>query len=450
MLRSWSSPLEAPLEPPPGFEEIQRDELSRLFGRMAGIRLFALPLALALMLLVAFTEPAPWRKALVLGLCLPASAFFVSEAVRHRRRGLTPLAVPANLLVVLLVQLGLAFATGALESPVTYAFVPLAVMVGVFASRQAHLAVVAAQLLGVLALLLAELLHPLADLNPLAFGGGARSGHGDVHLVTTAVVLAVVLALASRAGRGVRRTFDAMLAQALRAQRESVRAHAERTEELTALSAEIAHELKNPLASVKGLSALLAEGASGKAAERLAVLRREVDRMQGILGEFLNFSRPLVPLEAGRVDLGRLALDVGQLHEGMAHERGVGLEVRTAPALAECDARKVKQVLMNLVQNALDASPGGTAIEIEVGESAGGEATVRVLDRGGGLDPALAERAFEPGVTTKPRGSGLGLTIARALARQHGGEVELRAREGGGSVAVLRLPAAAPGGKGGP
>jgi len=427
---------------PPGFEDIQRDALSRLFGRMVGLRLFALPLAVALALFVAVSEPAFWRSLLVASLVLSAFAFFVAEALRHRQAGLTPRAVPLNLVAVLLIQLLLAFATGALESPVTYAFVPLATMVGIFATPRAHLGIVAVQIGGVMALLAVELCGLVPDLNPSAFGGGARAGHSDVHLVTTAVVLSVLMALASRAGRGVRRAFDAMLSRALSAQEESLRAHAERTEELTALSAEIAHELKNPLASVKGLSALLAEQVpSGKAAERLAVLRREVDRMQGILGEFLNFSRPLVPLEAGRVDLARLALEVGQLHEGMAHERAVRLEVRATPAVARCDARKVKQVLMNLVQNALDASPGGAAVEVEV-HSADGEVTVRVLDRGSGIEKALLDRAFEAGVTTKPRGSGLGLTIARALARQHGGEVELKARPGGGCEADLRLPAA--------
>ena len=442
MLRSWRCTAESPLNPPSGFEEIQRQELARLFGKMVGIRLVAIPVALALAAFVALTDPARWRLAFLCALLVPVGAYFVSEAVRFRRSGFRPEAVFWNLLAAVVGQLGLAFATGALESPFTYAFVPLAVMIGIFGAPGVRWALVGVQVAGVWGMAAVELAGAIPDLNLAAFGGGPRAGHGGAHLVTTAAVLSAVLAIGSRAGHAVRKVFDRMLAQALLAQEDALRAHAERAEELTALSGEIAHELKNPLASVKGLGALLADHLPvGKGAERLSVLRREVDRMGGILDEFLNFSRPLVPLALARVDLGALAREVAALHEGLAQERGVGLEVRASAAAARCDPRKVKQLLINLVQNAIEASDDGMSVDIVVPEPAAGEAKVLVLDQGPGVDPALGGRAFEPGVTSKAHGSGLGLTIARALARQHGGEVELGPRGGGGCAAVVRLPA---------
>jgi signal transduction histidine kinase len=425
---------------PPGFEEIQGKELSRLFGRLVGIRLVAIPVAAALALALAIVDPARWRVALLGVLLATVGTYFVSEAVRYRRSGFRREAVVWNLLATIAAQATLCMATGALESPITYAFVPAALMIGIFGPPRRYLALVLAQIAAVWTLAWVELAGVVPDMNLALFGGGPRAGHNDAHLVTTAVVLSLVVAVGARAGRGVRRMFDAMLAQALVARNDELRSHAERTEELTALSGEIAHELKNPLASVKGLAALLSESiAPGKPAERLGVLRREVDRMQGILEEFLNFSRPLVPLALDRVDLAALADEVAALHEGVAQERGVTIEVRGGRAEARCDRRKVKQVLINLVQNGIEVSAPGALLEVEVGED-GGIATLAVLDRGGGVAPGLESRVFEPGVTSKPQGYGLGLTIARALARQHGGEVRLEGRPGGGCAALLTLP----------
>jgi signal transduction histidine kinase len=206
------------------------------------------------------------------------------------------------------------------------------------------------------------------------------------------------------------------------------------------LSSEIAHELKNPLASIKGLAVLVAKDTEGRAKERMAVLRGEVDRMQTILDEFLNFSRPLVPLHLAETNLSALAHDVARLHEGSAAERGLSIEV-DAPekAALACDARKVRQVMINLVQNALDASPRGERVTLRV-EPRERSLLTLIIDRGAGLAPELKDRLFEAGVTSKQHGSGIGLVVARGLCRQHGGDVTLSANPSGGVIAMIELP----------
>lgn len=426
---------------PPGQREIEREELSRLFGQLVFARMVAVPFAVVLLGWVLLTDPAPWRRAALTLVALLAISLFVFEWARYRRRGLAPSAIQLNLSAATVLQLAAVAATGGMESPIVYAALPITLLTVLFLGRGTQLVLGALQLGAFLAMAAIGATGAVADFNLAAFGGGPRLGADTAHLWTHAVFLGCVVVGLHALGRAVRRTFEAVLSRRLVAQQESLRAYEERAEELTALSAEIAHELKNPLASVKGLAGLLAQGAEGsKGAERLGVLRREVDRMQSILDEFLNFSRPLVPLAVGESDVGALAREVGALHEGISRERGVALEVRAGAVPVRCDPRKVKQILVNLVQNALEASPPGGAVEVEAAP-AGDGARVRVLDRGRGLDPALGESIFSPGVTTKERGSGLGLTIARALARQHGGELLLAPRPGGGAVAELRLPA---------
>jgi two-component system sensor histidine kinase HydH len=425
---------------PPGHREIQHQELSRLFGRMAGARLLAIPPIGALALWLAWVEPASWRRTALVVAVVGMCVFFVAEWVNFRRRGFAPGAVPRNLLVAMSWQMGITAVTGGLASPFLYLAVPLGMIAGVFLPWPASLFASCVQTAAMFTLATLGATGAAPELNLQLFGGGARIGP-PAYLYTHAAILSLVFLFSSGAGRAIRWSFDRMIRRALAAQQESLAAHAQRAEELTALSAEIAHELKNPLASVKGLAGLLAPGlAEGKPAERLQVLRREVERMQVILDEFLNFSRPLVPLALGDAELGALCGEVAALHEGMARERDVGIVIRADGVSARCDPRKVKQILINLVQNALDASPARGVVELEAARGAEGMAHVRVLDRGRGVDPSLEDTLFSPGATTKPRGSGLGLTIARALARQHGGELVLAPRPGGGTAAELVLP----------
>ncbi|MBF5041610.1 HAMP domain-containing histidine kinase [Aggregicoccus sp. 17bor-14] len=430
---------------PAGFREIQHQEFERLFGRLVWARFFALPLLGTLVGWLALLEPAPWRRTVLLGVLVLIPTFFAVEVVRYRRQGLTRRAVPLNLTLGVGGILLVLFATGGLSSPFLYVLLPVTLMVGLLLPPRLVLGLVGTALVAVWAFALLGAGHGLPDFNPEAFGGGTRAAPSLTHLYFHAGFLSLALLFAATVGRSLRGGFDAVLLRTVRAQEDALHAHAERTQELTALSAEIAHELKNPLASLKGLGGLLTQNVpEGKGAERLAILRGEVERMQGILEEFLTFSRPLLPLSAAPTDLAALCAEVVSLHEGLAQERGVTLSLLPGGATVQCDARKVKQVLINLVQNALEASPAGGEVAFEVGLSPGGGARVLVLDRGRGPDAGLLPRLFEPGVTTKARGNGVGLTIARALARQHGGELQLSARPGGGAVAELWLPAAPP------
>ena len=422
---------------------IEREELARIFGQMVLLRVVAVPLAAALIGWLAFTEPSPWRRSVFLGALVLVPLFFVFEWIRYRWQGMTRGAIAANLGVAVLAQLAISFASGGIESPFLIAAIPIGLITSVAFKPPAQLLVPLVQVTCVGVMAWFNVAGPVPDFNLADFGGGLRVGSDVNHVWAHAVMISVVLIGTQFIGRRLRKTYESILRRELAAQQESLRDHREQAEELTALSAEIAHELKNPLASVKGLASLLAPGVSdAKAAERLAVLRREVDRMQSILDEFLNFSRPLVPLALGECDVAALCQEVAALHEGMARERSVVLTLEGTAVTARCDPRKVKQVLINLVQNALDASPQGDQVRVVAERGEGGGALVRVLDRGRGVDPMLGESVFLPGITTKSNGSGLGLTIARSLARQHGGDLILRGRTGGGTEALLMLPPA--------
>ena len=426
--------------PPPGYEEIQREELSHLFGRVTRARLLGVPVAIGLVIWLAVTRVTPWRRGLLITLGVLAMVVFVHEVLRYRRHGLGRRAFAVNFAFAAVGQATASLATGGIESPFFFAMFPIGVAGAMLVEPPMLIALVATQAVAIWAMAWIKLGALLPNFNPAVFGGDALPGWTDAHVLWVATFATLGLGIVTFLGRSIRHSLDGVLRRGLEARHQVLRAHSERARELAALSGEIAHELKNPLASIKGLAALLAEDAgNGKPKERLTVLRREVDRMQAILEEFLNFSRPLVPLAIETVDLGGLVEEVAEMHEGTARERNIRLAVKADEQPVRCDPRKIKQAVINLVQNALEASPADGVVEIRI--EGGDVVRAAVLDRGPGIEANLGDKIFEPGVTTKARGSGLGLTIARALVRQHGGDVTLEPREGGGTVATMQLPA---------
>jgi two-component system sensor histidine kinase HydH len=217
-----------------------------------------------------------------------------------------------------------------------------------------------------------------------------------------------------------------------------------------ALAAGLAHEVRNPLNGI-GMAAQRIErfaGAEGerggKTRELAALIRQEVARLEETLKGFLDLARPAagpqVPL-----DLAALSRDSLGLLELEAAARGIRIELRgeTAPALG--DAEALRGAVENLLRNAIQASPDGGRIEVAVAVGRGSKRsrTVRVTvrDQGAGIDPALLERVFDPFVTTRARGTGLGLAMVRRVAGEHGGRSWLRNHPDGGVEAGIEIPA---------
>ncbi len=410
---------------------------AELFGFFVAMRLAVVPVIVGLLWWVAAVEPAPWRK---LALAVLGTAVLVGAAwehVRLRRRGSGQLAIGLNVAVVvvaLIIGLGL---TGGLASPLLPVIAAVALLVGAFASRPMAWALVSVLVMAVVGFALAS--HRAVELVPEAFQSSPAAAFSTAHPWTLAAVTVLVVLAVAQGARRLRRGYDNTLRRAAAAREESLRLYTEHTRALTLLSGAIAHELKNPLASVKGLAALLARRAQGKDAERLAILRREVDRIAESLQELLDFTRPAVPLEPRPTDLMFLADEVARMHEGLARQRGAAIHVvGPASAVVECDPRKVEQILVNLIQNALEASPAGRPVWVRVEPGPSG-VTIAVEDEGDGIPVDERERVFEPGVTGKPAGTGLGLPVARGLARQHGGDLVASATPRGGARMELSL-----------
>jgi signal transduction histidine kinase len=419
------------------FDDIQLKHISRIFGHMVRVRAWLGLLLAAIIISTAVADAKPWRYVWGAVQVTGALTFFIYELRRYNREGLTARSVPFNMWAGLFFVYSLVVGTGGLASPLLAMFIPLGFAGAIILPRTYQRRMMAAQL-GLLTLLAGMQLPGWLPWLPLSFLDTPSQGMQ----AAVAGMLFLLILLVNAAGSAVRGTFDNMLTEALTQRDELLATHRTYARAMESMSAEIAHELKNPLATVKGLTQLMVrEAGRAQPTERLEVLSSEVVRMQGILEEFLNFSRPLVPLSVSAVDLSALCDEALVLHEGLASQRGVRLERRgDGPMHAACDPRKVKQVMMNLLHNAIEATPRGGRVTLEVGATPGGEARVAVRDEGPGLTPEVAGRAFEPGVTTKATGSGLGLTVARALARQHGGEVTLENGKGGGCVAELVLP----------
>lgn len=219
-----------------------------------------------------------------------------------------------------------------------------------------------------------------------------------------------------------------------------------RAEQLAAvgqLAAGVAHEIRNPLTGVKLLlqAAARPHNPTPLPPERLDLLLQEVGRIERTVQGLMDFART-PPLERRRRDLGDLAQRAIDVARGRAEGKGVSLNLEVPPdrVFAAVDGDRMLSLLTNLLSNAIDATPPGGEIAVRVGSRAS-QALVEVADTGSGIETDIADRLFTPFATTKPTGTGLGLTIATQVAQDHGGTLTAANRAEGGAAFTLTLPA---------
>lgn len=224
-------------------------------------------------------------------------------------------------------------------------------------------------------------------------------------------------------------------------------ADAEALNAMAPLALGLAHEIRNPLNAAvlelhllrRGIDRLADEAAREPMQRRVTIVQSEIGRLERLLTDFLELARPRAPLREP-VNLARVVGDVLDLEaEALAsHQIEVTREL-DGDCYAIGDVEKLKQVVLNLVVNALDAMPDRGTLRARVGYDAG-SVQIEIADTGPGVDPTILAEIFDPFFTTKAAGTGLGLAIVRKIVDQHGGRVVVDTRKGEGTTVKVILP----------
>lgn len=260
-------------------------------------------------------------------------------------------------------------------------------------------------------------------------------------LVTEYVEIVFYFAIGGLIGFLVDREFTA------RRKQQDAQLQVERTQKLSLvgqIAAGVAHEIKNPLASIKGAADILTDRTTTEAdrEEFNGILRSEVKRIDATVSEFLEFARPkktelrqLNYTETVRAGLRQI--------ENQAKRSDITLQTNLTDHIqVDGDSEKLHQLLLNLVLNAIQASPAGATITVSLDRTDTGHARLRVKDEGEGIPEKVQPHLFEPFFTTKASGTGLGLAVVKAIVDDHRGEIAIDSRPGAGTEVRVTLPPA--------
>lgn len=241
--------------------------------------------------------------------------------------------------------------------------------------------------------------------------------------------------------QGIVRRVEEVTERVQQHQRDMLRA--EQLAALGQLAAGVAHEVRNPLTSIKMLveAALRPRNPTPLNDEDLRIIHREIARLEHTVQGFLDFARLPAP-RRGLRDLREIVARSCDLTRARAERQNVEVVVHTPdhPVVGYVDEGQFGTVLVNLLLNALDAMPHGGRLGVELESVEGGGARLTVTDTGAGIAAEIAGRLFTPFATTKAAGTGLGLSLSSRILKEHGGEITAGNRPGGGAAFAVVLP----------
>jgi two-component system, NtrC family, sensor histidine kinase HydH len=227
---------------------------------------------------------------------------------------------------------------------------------------------------------------------------------------------------------------------------ESLLRRQERFVAMGKMAAGVAHEVRNPMSSIKGFATLLGGKfpPGSREAETAQLLIREVERLNRAITELLDFARPL-PLRTEIVEVGKLVRDSLELVRTDAQSLHIDIQTDFPPELPQLrvDPDRFNQVLLNLYLNAMQAMENGGHLLVKaVVDPEGRNLLITIEDSGSGITNENLERVFDPYFTTKPTGTGLGLAMVQKIVEEHGGQIHISSLRGKGTKVLLSLPAA--------